>query len=123
MLRNTSQIRPKKTWICWVIKTWRKYFQGHMKTWNTLLSICIHLLLNKSTYTWKHYPLKRLKMSLLLRAQPSNTKLKNTGFTVELPTLTTNGVFKASIMETLQSLRDEIKSVKKPNSKVGVDRI
>ena len=38
------------------------------------------------------------------------------------------GVFQASIsvmfpLETLQSLRDKIKSVKKPNSKAGVDQI
>ena len=33
------------------------------------------------------------------------------------------GLFQASVMESLQSLRDKIKSVKKPNSEVGVDQI
>ena len=33
------------------------------------------------------------------------------------------GVFQASIMESLQSLRDKIKSVKKTNSEAGVDQI
>ena len=33
------------------------------------------------------------------------------------------GVFQASIMKILHSLRDKIKSVKKPKSKAGVDQI
>ena len=93
-----------------------------MSTWKTLSST--HLLLAPSTYVYKHCLSKHLIMSLQLWAQPSNIKSKKVWVSqLNIHLQQQMGVFEVSIMETLQSLRDKIKSVKKHNSEVGVDQI
>ena len=97
--------------MCWLTKMWRNS-RSHEDLENAAQQL----------YSSPH-PLKCLKMSLPLWAQPSKIKLKKVWVHNCVQLQQQMGVFQASIMETLQSLRDKNKSVKNPNSGVGVDQI